>query len=1136
MSDDDTTAATTTDPDAAAPRPRRARTRKTAQPTGSAADTAPAVPATDSTETAGDDTGDTPAAAAPKRRRTAKKSTPATGTPASGGEDDQALLVTDSGAVGTAESSDAAEPAPRRRRAAKKAAAAEPAAGVEAPRRAVDTDDEVSRALESVQESVQEPAQEPVQESAQEPVLVEELEPTEELQSGEQPSLEVTDAPLLRTPTTAGSIPAEVGAPRSAPVTSAEPIRMKPLTPEALLAAVERGRQRAAAAAETGAPPATVAAGPAPFPTATDRDLQSVPPAAEAPPADGAPATSTRTLRAEPEPESAGAPDPRFRRRGEPGYGEDRTSRPGRDDRPADRGAEPDAAGLDAAPDDPDAAPARRPALAPLFVDADEQPRGSRRRSRSRGGEHAAADTGADGRRPDADTTRGGPDALLERLVAHAPGDPDEVGTSGTGPDETDDNGTDESGARRKRRRRGGRGRRRVADDDTEEATGTGAGTAAEHDDDQGSTRVDNGPEVDDARNETGTRAGTDAGTDGDTATGGVQDSGDDEDQTSEGGTRRRRRRRRRGGEGGDEADGGEETASDEAVQTTVRVREPRRRRTREGHEDEVTPSRGSTRLEAKKIRRKEGRDANKRRPPILSEAEFLARRESVGRTMLVRESDGRTQIAVLEDDILVEHYIAENASNSERSMIGDVYLGRVQNVLPAMEAAFIDIGHGRNGVLYAGEVNWDGAGLDGKPKRIELALKSGQPVLVQVTKDPIGHKGARLTAQISLAGRYLVYVPNGSMSGISRKLPDTERARLKKILKELIPSDAGVIVRTAAEGATEAELTGDVERLKEQWAAISKKAKGSAPNLLQGEPDLAVKVVRDIFNSDFTRLVVTGDAVRDEVVSYVGSVAPTLVDRVETWSGDGDLFAEHRIDEQLAKALERKVFLPSGGSLVIDRTEAMTVVDVNTGRFTGSGGNLEETVTENNLEAAEELVRQLRLRDIGGIIVVDFIDMVFEANRELVIRRLVECLGRDRTKHQVAEVSSLGLVQMTRKRIGRGLLEVFGHPCELCKGRGVVVDLDGLHPHDAPESHPVPGRVPNPGNTGRLHSAKVAAGVVPATGEGPEEPDVHATSAAPESTTDQVDRTTDELDGGVADPGAPVEPESELVVAGHPS
>jgi ribonuclease E len=488
-----------------------------------------------------------------------------------------------------------------------------------------------------------------------------------------------------------------------------------------------------------------------------------------------------------------------------------------------------------------------------------------------------------------------------------------------------------------------------------------------------------------------------------------------------------RRRSRRRAGEAVD-------IDPNAAPNVVVKVRTPREPK---APSNEPTRVKGSTRLEAKKQRRRDGRDAGRRRTTI-TESEFLARREAVDRTMVVRSKDGKIQIGVLEDGVLVEHYVAKA---SEASLIGNVYLGKVQNVLPSMEAAFVDVGRGRNAVLYSGEVDWELAETGNQPRRIELALKSGDTVLVQVTKDPVGQKGARLTSQVSLPGRYLVYVPNGSMNGISRKLPDSERSRLKKILKEILPEDAGVIVRTAAEGATEEQLTLDVQRLQQQWEAISKKVeKGQAPVLLHSEPDLLVKIVRDVFNEDFQKMVISGDDAREVIEEYLASVAPDLLERVEKFEGHKDVFDEYRIGEQIAKALERKVYLPSGGSLVIDRTEAMTVVDVNTGKFVGSGGNLEETVTKNNLEAAEEIVRQLRLRDIGGIIVVDFIDMVLESNRDLVQRRLMECLSRDRTKHQVAEVTSLGLVQMTRKKLGIGLLEAFSEPCEVCASRGVIV------------------------------------------------------------------------------------------------
>jgi ribonuclease E len=510
-----------------------------------------------------------------------------------------------------------------------------------------------------------------------------------------------------------------------------------------------------------------------------------------------------------------------------------------------------------------------------------------------------------------------------------------------------------------------------------------------------------------------------------------------DQDDGDEASTVRRRARRRTGDEG--------RSGSDDPANTVVRVRTPR--------EPELItePQRikGSTRLEAKKQRRRDGRDAGRRRP-VITEAEFLARREAVDRVMVVRAKHNKIQIGVLEDGVLVEHYVAKN---QDASLIGNVYLGRVQNVLPSMEAAFVDIGRGRNAVLYSGEVDWDAAaensGNTGQARRIELALKPGDKVLVQVTKDPIGHKGARLTSQVSLPGRYLVYVPNGSMNGISRKLPDTERARLKKILKEVLPDNVGVIVRTAAEGATDEQLTLDVNRLTSQWASIARQVDTvQAPALLHSEPDLLIKIVRDVFNEDFQKMVISGDDSQEVIEAYLRQIAPDLVERIERHEGEVDAFDEYRISEQIEKALDRKVWLPSGGSLVIDRTEAMTVVDVNTGKFVGSGGNLEETVTKNNLEAAEEIVRQLRLRDIGGIIVVDFIDMVLETNRDLVLRRMLECLSRDRTKHQVAEVTSLGLVQMTRKKLGLGLLESFSENCEACAGRGIVIHHDPVVKH----------------------------------------------------------------------------------------
>jgi ribonuclease E len=618
------------------------------------------------------------------------------------------------------------------------------------------------------------------------------------------------------------------------------------------------------------------------------------------------------------------------------------------------------------------------------------------------------------------------------------------TGTAGTGKRSSDDadatstststassgdgaeQAADGEDAGRGRRRRGGRSRSKKAGDGGDE------------------------PGQDQTTGEDAHPAGDGAAADAAGGGGAADDSGDEDgDESGDGAARRRRRRRKRGGSADND-----QPAPDDPPETVVHVREPRSSSSRSAKaRDEVQGLKGSTRLEAKKQRRREGRDSGRRRPPVITESEFLARREAVDRAMVVRQRGEHTQIAVLEDEVLVEHYVDRT---SHQSFVGNVYLGKVQNVLPSMEAAFVDIGKGRNAVLYAGEVNFDASGLEGQTRRIESALKSGQSVLVQVTKDPVGHKGARLTSQVSLPGRYLVYVPGASMTGISRKLPDTERTRLKQILKQVMPEGAGVIVRTAAEGAAEEELAQDVARLSAQWENIERKSKtASPPELLYSEPDLTIRVVRDIFNEDFSRLIVAGEGGWDTVNDYVQYVAPHLMDRLSRWRDDGDVFAHYRVDEQLAKALDRKVWLPSGGSLVIDKTEAMSVVDVNTGKFTGQGGNLEETVTRNNLEAAEEIVRQLRLRDIGGIIVIDFIDMVLESNRDLVLRRLLECLARDRTKHQVAEVTSLGLVQMTRKRVGSGLLEAFSVTCECCNGRGVHVSLEPTeHSSPAPQRH----------------------------------------------------------------------------------
>ena len=563
---------------------------------------------------------------------------------------------------------------------------------------------------------------------------------------------------------------------------------------------------------------------------------------------------------------------------------------------------------------------------------------------------------------------------------------------------------SEERGNRNRRRRRGGRGRRKPGSADA--------------------TNTDNSEE--DSNEE-----------------------GSDEDSAEGATSTRRRRRRRATGEGVTPG----ETIEEDGVITVVKVREKRERPERPARNDRNDRNDRNNRNRRDRNDRYDRNDRGgrsdyrepyRKRGTIITDGEFLARRENVDREMLVRQIADRTQIAVIEDGVMVEHYVNRN---SNVSYVGNVYLGRVQNVLPSMEAAFVDIGKGRNAVLYAGEVNWDAAGIsESQPRKIETVLKTGQPVLVQVTKDPIGQKGARLTSQISLPGRYVVYVPGGGMSGISKRLPEEERARLKSILKNLIPEEAGVIVRTAAEGVSEEDLTNDVARLKAQWEDIYAKSQNPnfhAPAALYQEPDLAVRVIRDIFNEDFRKLTVQGATAWDEVTNYLGFIAPELTQKIEKYTGSGDLFADFRVEEQLAKAFDRKVYLPSGGSLVIDRTEAMVVIDVNTGKFIGKGGNLEETVTKNNLEAAEEIARQLRLRDLGGIVVIDFIDMVLESNREAVLRRLVECLGRDRTKHQVAEVTSLGLVQMTRKRVGQGLIEAFSTTCDSCSGRGIHIHME---------------------------------------------------------------------------------------------
>ena len=664
-------------------------------------------------------------------------------------------------------------------------------------------------------------------------------------------------------------------------------------------------------------------------------------------------------------------------------------------------------------------------------------------------------------------------------------GDDDDDDDEFAGDGDGDDDQSDRPANRRRRRGRRGRGRGRGEQNGSDNGSDDGKPDASGEDDDSAEDSDDSDDDTDDS------------------------DGSDDDNGSGEGATKRRRRRRRRKAGSGDDSE--DNASPDDPPNTVVHERAPRAKNKPDSSNNEIQGIDGSTRLEAKRQRRRDGRDAGRRRPPVLTEAEFLARREAVERVMVVRDKvrteppnqgSRYTQIAVLEDGIVVEHFVTSPAS---ASLVGNIYLGIVQNVLPSMEAAFVDIGRGRNGVLYAGEVNWEAAGLGGSNRKIEQALKPGDYVVVQVSKDPVGHKGARLTTQVSLAGRYLVYVPGASSTGISRKLPDTERQRLKEILREVVPPDAGVIIRTASEGVKEDDIRADVNRLQQRWTEIAqqaeetkKKAAGAAVALYE-EPDVLVKVIRDLFNEDFAQLIVSGEDAWTTINEYVNSVAPELVSKLNKYTPaaeDGpDVFAVHRIDEQLAKAMDRKVWLPSGGTLVIDRTEAMTIVDVNTGKFTGSGGNLEQTVTKNNLEAAEETVRQLRLRDIGGMIVIDFIDMVLESNRDLVLRRLTEALARDRTRHQVSEVTSLGLVQLTRKRLGTGLIEAFSTTCPHCSGRGIVLHADPV------DSSPTIGRKSESGGRRGRRSKKgkaeePAVATVPAHAPG-EHPMFKAMAAA---------------------------------------
>ncbi len=430
---------------------------------------------------------------------------------------------------------------------------------------------------------------------------------------------------------------------------------------------------------------------------------------------------------------------------------------------------------------------------------------------------------------------------------------------------------------------------------------------------------------------------------------------------------------------------------------------------------------------------------ANDRRPDHRRrEEEIIIPPETARKQMLVRVLPHQTQVVILEGPVLVEHYVARS---DRESLVGNVYLGRVKNVLPGMEAAFVDFGSDKNGVVYAGDISYDRSKHGRRRPRIEEVIKEGDELLVQVVKDAMGAKGARLSNEVTLPGRHLVLVPNSDIQGISRRLPDEERSRLRQIIDEVKPGGYGVIVRTAASQASKSDIKADIDRLVQDWTGIqSQIGDGGAPRVIYEEPPLLIRVIREHFTPDFRRLLIDDPRAEKEVKAYLDDTAPHLTSKVQLYKdGEMSLFERFHVEDQLRKALDRKVWLPSGGHLIVDRTEALTVIDVNTGKFVGKS-NLEETVLENNLEAAEEIGRQLRLRDIGGIIVIDFIDMEIEKNRHAVLRRLRETLAKDKTRTQVFDVSNLGLVEMTRKNVSEGLLESFSEVCPTCNGRGVLL------------------------------------------------------------------------------------------------
>jgi len=589
-------------------------------------------------------------------------------------------------------------------------------------------------------------------------------------------------------------------------------------------------------------------------------------------------------------------------------------------------------------------------------------------------------------------------------------------------PSRDDGSSTSADGAPRRRRRRGSRGgrnRRKRSGAQTDDPTGRGH--------DHTDAEADRGLTADDIAADAKAEAGIGTPEPGDTRAQARPKIGDTrpapKGESAEAGEAPPKRRRRRGGRGRARGGGKGRGPDGDVVRAEVGADTPI---DLESLDEEI--------LERRRGRTRKGRPAGRY-------------------TMCVHVRDNKeTHMAVLEGRSLVEHYVSSPETASS-SIDGNIYLGKVQNVLPGMEAAFIDFGTPKNGVLYRGDVAYDPSDVEESRPRIERLLKNGQSIMVQVTKNPIGAKGARLTQEVSLAGRFVVMVPSQPDTyGISKRLPDDERKRLRQVLDAVRPDDAGLIVRTAAEGATADELTRDVRRLSDQWRQISDLAKRSKPpKLLYQEPNMVVRIIREEFTKEYRAVVIDDRALYDEVRAYVEAIAPELLDRIELYDGDEEqlhIFERFHVHEQLHKALDRKVWLPSGGSLIMERTEALTVIDVNTGKNVGKS-NLEETVFRNNLEAAEEVARQLRLRDIGGIIVIDFIDMEIKQNREEVLRVFKEALARDKTRTQVFEISELGLVEMTRKRISEGLVEAFSETCPTCNGRGIVVDQSFLDEMD---------------------------------------------------------------------------------------